>query len=307
MKFDCAGRVYERITIEEFADRVRAFAWTRKITSFHLHHTADRHAAWRGVGSVHSTWLGHVRPVAQGGRGFRDLAMHALMDPEGYVWLGRDWNTPPASVAGRNGNAKAGPFMVECWGDFRRKVETGHPGDPWQGAQKENTETMCACICRQHALNPLDPNTVIGHKEVDKTACPGDIDLGLFEAQVAHRLASWGAPVAAAAPLPANIPAPPEPPPPPAGYARTDDGNVVRTEIAQSAIVKQAKAAKRTSISLPVVGFALTAIAQFVVGLPDFVRWGVGAIFLILLGIVGWHVARNVENLRVKMNKDHIA
>lgn len=228
MKHAYAGRVYEKLTIEEFEARVAAFKWRRKIVAFHLHHTADRHAAWNGVAGVHSTWKGHTQT-----RGMQDLAMHALVDPHGGIWLGRDWNLPPASARGHNGNGAQGPFMIECWGDFRSFVAKGKPGDPWAFPQSTVAERIAAAVCKRFELNPLDPDTIIAHKEVDKTACPGDIDMDEFEAHVADYLRADGVEVAAGAALPAEIK--PDEQPPSEITKQADKGSVVAIATAASA------------------------------------------------------------------------
>ena len=59
----------------------------------------------------------------------RYRAAHTIA-PDGTIWTGRNWNQPPASAAGHNGNRTAGPFMFEMIGDF----DHGH--DRFEGEQR---------------------------------------------------------------------------------------------------------------------------------------------------------------------------
>jgi hypothetical protein len=252
MIYPTKERTYERLSIDDFEARVRDFTWRRRITSFHLHHTADRVATWRGLASVRSTWAGHKR------RQMVDLAMHALIDPDGYVWIGRDWNMMPASARGHNGTQAAGPFMIECWGDFRNGC------DEWAGPERESAERVCAAICAHAGLNPLDPLSVIAHKEIDKTACPGDIDMDEFELAVARRLNAEGVEVAEARALPAaNFDHPPE---------ITREGEAIKTELSTQRIVQSATLA----------GSALTGAAGIFKWVP---QWAVGVMVVALVAV----------------------
>lgn len=105
-----------RLTIDDFAALLRASAarLTRKIDAVHVHHT------WR---PTRSQFKGHatveaMRNVHMNTNGWDDIAQHLTLDPMGFAWTGRNWNAPPASQKGKNGNASAGPFMIEVVGDF---------------------------------------------------------------------------------------------------------------------------------------------------------------------------------------------
>lgn len=157
------------ITISEFEQRVKDFAWKGEITSFHVHHTADPHSTWKGEESVESIRKYHVKT-----RGYRDFAQHVTLGPDGSIWLGRDWNLAPASATGHNGfDYKAHPFMVETAGDFRT--------DKLEGAQLENLIRMIAAVQERFGL----PSEAIKfHKEMMPTECPGNLDKGALIAAV---------------------------------------------------------------------------------------------------------------------------
>jgi hypothetical protein len=42
--------------------------------------------------------------------GWSDLAQHLTVDPQGWLWTGRNRNLAPASATGHNGTAGEGPL-----------------------------------------------------------------------------------------------------------------------------------------------------------------------------------------------------
>src|SRR5688572_30275357 len=118
-------RQFARLTFADFRRLVDSFDWNRKIRAVHVHHTwRPNHTQWQGLRSIEGMWRHHTQT-----NGWSDIAQHATIDPEGFVWTGRNWNQPPASARGFNGNATAGPFMFETIGDF----DLGR--DPFGGPQ----------------------------------------------------------------------------------------------------------------------------------------------------------------------------
>ena len=104
-----------RLTAEQFLSLLASVrpSLTRKITAVHLHHTwRPTRAQFRGLASIEAMRNYHI------GLGWDDIAQHLTIDPVGICWTGRNWNLPPASQKGKNGNADAGPFMIEMVGDF---------------------------------------------------------------------------------------------------------------------------------------------------------------------------------------------
>jgi hypothetical protein len=149
------------LSIEAFQDRVETFPWAGEITEFHVHHTADPAASWKGAASVESIRNYHVKV-----RGYRDYAQHVTLGPDGSIWLGRDWNLAPASATGHNGydNQKR-PFMVECFGNYLH--------DKLDGPQLANLVLMIAAIQEKWGLSP---EAIRFHKEMQATQCPGNLD-----------------------------------------------------------------------------------------------------------------------------------
>lgn len=159
------------LTIEEFEARVGSFAWRGRITAVHPHHTADPLATWRGEASVLSILAGHKA------RGFRDFAQHVTLDPHGMIWLGRDWNFAPASAVGHNGHDDGDrPFMIETFGNFLT--------DALEGAQRDNLIRIIAAV--QDRFD-LPPEAVMFHREMQATACPGNLD----KAEIIEEVRAW--------------------------------------------------------------------------------------------------------------------
>lgn len=158
------------LNIEQFQERVMSFPWEGKITAFHVHHTADPSASWKGAESVEAIRKYHVNT-----RGYRDFAQHVTLGPDGSIWLGRDWNWAPASATGHNGfDFQNRPFMAEVFGNFLI--------DRLEGMQLANLVLMIAAIQEWFGL----PSEAINfHKEMQSTQCPGNLDKADLIEQVA--------------------------------------------------------------------------------------------------------------------------
>lgn len=104
------------LTLEEFTDLLEKFKlnFTRRIDSVHMHHTwRPNHAQYQGEKSIVSMWRYHTQE-----KKWSDIAQHISIAPDGTIWTGRNWNAPPVSATGHNGNSMSGPFMFEIIGDF---------------------------------------------------------------------------------------------------------------------------------------------------------------------------------------------
>jgi hypothetical protein len=174
---------FEALTMDAFVDRVRSFAWTRRIWRVDMHHTfVPDHARWRDIGGAAcclGMWRHHVLE-----RAFENIAQHVTIAPDGVIWTGRDWNRTPASVGfGMNG----GVFMFEMIGNF----DEGH--DRFDGAQRAAT---LAVIDAVQARFSLPVHALLFHREVPQTdkTCPGTgIDKGdVLRALAARRAATAG-------------------------------------------------------------------------------------------------------------------
>ena len=158
-----------RISVAQFVAMLPHYPLKRKITSIHLHHTwRPNHVQWRGAASIEAMRNYHVKE-----RQFRDIAQHLTIDPAGGLWLGRDWNLPPASSLGVdastkipvNGTERAGPFMIEMVGDF----DEGK--DRLEGAQYDAVIATLTAICGRFGLeaSSIRAHTAMQHGK----SCPG--------------------------------------------------------------------------------------------------------------------------------------
>jgi hypothetical protein len=151
---------FKQITREQFAELLTKFPFTRKINAVHMHHTwRPNHAQYRGHDTIVSMWRFHTET-----NGWSDIAQHISVAPDGTIWLGRDWNRAPASAAGHNGNAQAGPFMFEMIGDF----DEGR--DPFDGAQRQTVLDVIALVQQRFGL---PTGTLQLHNMMSTKSCPG--------------------------------------------------------------------------------------------------------------------------------------
>ena len=166
-----------QINIAQFQELVRSFDWQRQITEVHMHHTwQPNHSQYQGLASIEGMWDFHVNTNK-----WSDIAQHISIAPDGTIWTGRGWNTPPASSSGHNGSAASGPFMFETIGNF----DTGR--DPFGGDQKATVIAVIAALLDQFGL-PVSELKFHNQLGSPKT-CPGSsIDYTSFCAEVeAHR------------------------------------------------------------------------------------------------------------------------
>jgi hypothetical protein len=151
---------FKQITKEQFAELLSKFPFKRKINAVHMHHTwRPNRAQYRGHDTIVAMWRVHTQE-----NHWSDIAQHITIAPDGSIWLGRDWNRPPASASGHNGNEQAGPFMFEMIGDF----DEGK--DPFDGEQRK---TALEVIARVQLRFGLPPGTLQFHNMMSTKSCPG--------------------------------------------------------------------------------------------------------------------------------------
>ena len=115
------------LTLDQFLETLSKFPFTRQINVVHMHHTfRPNHAQYRGLATIEAMFEFHTKE-----RKFADIAQHISIAPDGTIFTGRNWNNPPASAIGHNGNSEFGPFMFETIGDF----DIGN--DPFEDPQRE--------------------------------------------------------------------------------------------------------------------------------------------------------------------------
>lgn len=151
---------FHRLSIEEFAGALDLVPCTRRINAIHLHHTwRPNHSQYTGYDTIVSMWRYHTQV-----NGWSDIAQHLTVDPEGKIWTGRNWNQPPVSAAGHNGNRTAGPFMVALIGDF------DHGRDRLQDEQRRTAVQLIALLQRKFRLAR---ETLRFHSQMSSKSCPG--------------------------------------------------------------------------------------------------------------------------------------
>ncbi len=189
--------VFKRISLEQFSQLLARFPFTRRINAVHMHHTwRPSRRDFRGHDTIVGMWRFHTQE-----QGWRDIAQHATIDPEGWIWLGRNWNLPPVSAAGHNGNAQFGPFMFEMIGNFDRGC------DPFDGPQREAALELVAQVQAKFSL-PAD--SLVFHNAMAPKSCPGSsLDLAQVRAEVERRATRLGRAVQRAA-EPGAVPFPDE-------------------------------------------------------------------------------------------------
>lgn len=169
---------FARLSVDEFGALQQRFDFQRRITSVDVHHTwRPRRVDFRGHDTIVAMWRYHTQT-----NGWRDIGQHLTVDPEGYIWLGRNWNLPPCSAAGANGNSRQGPMMIEVVGDF----DTGQ-----EQLDGEQRKTLARLIARIDAHHGLTPDTMRFHRDLVNNAktCPGTgVDKRSLVAEVSAEL-----------------------------------------------------------------------------------------------------------------------
>lgn len=151
---------FRKISIEQFATLLREFPFTRNIDAVHMHHTwRPTRAQFKGHETIVGMWRHHTS-----NNGWRDIAQHLSIDPQGGLWLGRSWNLAPVSATGHNGSSANGPFMFEMIADF----DTGQ--EPFDGPQKEAALKVCALVLDRFGLAT---SSLRFHRQMAKKSCPG--------------------------------------------------------------------------------------------------------------------------------------
>ncbi|MEJ8836940.1 caspase family protein [Ramlibacter sp. AN1133] len=153
---------FQRLTLEQFAALLQKFPFHRRINAVHMHHTwRPNRQQFKGHDSIVAMWRFHTQT-----NGWSDIAQHITIDPQGLIWLGRNWNLPPASASGHNGNSTAGPFMFEMVGDF----DAGPGHDTFDGPQRDTAFKVIALVQQQFGL---EPGTLRLHNMMGPKTCPG--------------------------------------------------------------------------------------------------------------------------------------
>lgn len=139
---------------------VQSYPFRRKITEVHLHHTwRPNHSQYKGHETIVAMYNYHTKT-----NGWSDIAQHATIAPDGTIWLGRNWNSAPASASGHNGSAAFGPFMIEMIGDFDKGRDV---------LQNPQLQSVLELIARIQLHFNLSPDNLRFHNQMSGKTCPG--------------------------------------------------------------------------------------------------------------------------------------
>ncbi|MBC7944581.1 MAG: caspase family protein [Burkholderiales bacterium] len=154
---------FKQLTREQFAALLDKIELKRRINAVHMHHTWRPNHSQYDKSDGHKTILGMYLYHTQVKK-WQDIAQHITIAPDGTIWSGRNWNLPPVSASGHNGNSVAGPFMFEIIGDF------DEGGDRFEGEQRK---TVLEVIARVQKKWGLAPETLKFHNAMSSKSCPG--------------------------------------------------------------------------------------------------------------------------------------
>lgn len=158
---------FRRFTYAEYMDYLKPFVSKVKFSEVHVHGTwkptiADYRKAADKVKIIQAMWRFHAITLK-----WNDIAQHATIDPDGYIWEGRSLLEAPASAVGYNDSDddRIHPFMFEMIGNFDVGAEK------LDGAQLATAVKLTNSIATMWKL----PDTQIKfHREMNPSkTCPG--------------------------------------------------------------------------------------------------------------------------------------
>src|SRR5690554_2133211 len=160
------SRSFKRYTLEQFIEILKQHTTKVKFSEVHVHHTwKPTQASWRASASGERVMLGMYN--AHKGRDFSDIAQHATIDPDGFIWDGRSFLMPPASATGHNDsdNDRIHPFMFKMIGNFDLGQEQ---------LEGEQLATVIGLTRAIMELWQLHESKVRFHREMtNQKSCPG--------------------------------------------------------------------------------------------------------------------------------------
>ncbi len=173
---------FRRFTYAEYVEYLKTFVSRVKFSQVHVHGTwkptiADYRKAADKMRIIQAMWRFHEITNNWG-----DIAQHATVDPDGYIWEGRSLLVAPASAVGFNDSDRDGihPFMFEMIGNF----DTG--AEKLEGAQLATAVKLTSAILK---LWNLPDSQIKFHREMNPTkTCPGS---GVSKASFVQLVQDW--------------------------------------------------------------------------------------------------------------------
>lgn len=158
---------FRRFTYAEYVDYLKPFVSKVKFSQVHVHGTwkptiADYRKAAEKIKIIQAMWRFHTVTNNWG-----DIAQHATIDPDGFIWEGRSLLEAPASASGYNDADLDGvhPFMFEMIGNFDVGAEK------LEGAQLATAVKLTNAII---SLWKLPESQIKFHRELNPAkTCPG--------------------------------------------------------------------------------------------------------------------------------------
>lgn len=158
---------FRRFTYAEYVDYLKTYVSQVKFSQVHVHGTwkptiADYRKAADKMKIIQAMWRFHTITNNWG-----DIAQHATIDPDGYIWEGRSLLEPPASSVGYNDPSpnRIHPFMFEMIGNFDIGAEK------LEGSQLATSVKLTNAIL---AMWKLPETEIKFHREMNSAkTCPG--------------------------------------------------------------------------------------------------------------------------------------
>lgn len=147
-------RTFKPYQINEIKPFLYSFAFTRKISSIHIHHTwKPTKADYVGEKTIFGMWEYHTKT-----NGWSDIGQHFSIAPDGAIWDGRDLNRNPASIKDYN----VGAIAIEIIGDFDVEI--------LKGPQKKAVIDLVRILLK---VCDLGKDSILFHREHSNKSCPG--------------------------------------------------------------------------------------------------------------------------------------
>ena len=169
------------LTTDKLIQYMRDFKWTRIPQEFHLHHTwKPTHHSFdvavrnNGLPKGYLTLVDSMRNYHVNTNGWADIAQHLTLMPDGMWVTGRDFNSNPVSIGGRNTLG----FMLEMVGNFDKEgfptTEINSLGyDVFKGSVQQRELNKLLTFFFEF-FNLKWEDKLVFHRDYSTKTCPGN-------------------------------------------------------------------------------------------------------------------------------------
>lgn len=166
------------MTTSELINHVKSFKWSRSVAQLHIHHTwKPDHKDYNGTNGVALQTA--MRNYHVNTKGWKDIAQHLTLLPDGKWVTGRDFNIDPVSIIGWN----EGAFCIEMLGNF----DIGC--NKFSGEQAEAMFKFCTFFVTQMKLDIKTGVKFHRDNPATEKTCPGSsIDRKWFMSELNRRI-----------------------------------------------------------------------------------------------------------------------